>query len=624
MADDVKIDIYKCFKIPLKKIAKDEEFLKQLNEDIIRMNKITIHAYQFLGLYLRKLYKDKSEIPLINKEFMKLVIKTVSKGSNAGPKTKKAKNLGNKNKLVEFYNTEFKDLVVEKQSKIGLNQTISYMATSILTAFNNNIKIHFFNRLFRFVNATFFNEEQQNIDKLKGDEKKKYKMELRKELKKVKNDLINNTLTSDKKYHKWITTNRALIIPKKATKSVPYDVEANPSKYLFGMFYMNKCLEKMERKCFQPVPLRNDIIPKHMTIDTSALIELYMENQNKYKQKKGDVEKNKDFIWAQFFNMTHPIFDLKKKDMRFNYQIMTDGVSCSVQYVRNEYYGKREVRQKKDKKKIEFPYIDEIPAEEFEKMKSGEYKTVYIDPGKKNLLFMIDDEGKTFTYTVRQRLKQTQRIKHRTIVNKEKNKNGIKVVETELSEYNSKSTDYEKFKAFVKKKNECNEKLFDFYKKELFRKLKLREYINKQRSEMKLMKNIKNRFKNGRQKICLFIGNWCVTKQMKNFISTPQIGMKRLLKKYFRLVTVDEYRTSCLDYEKEMKVTNLEIEGTKLHSVLVFKTKNGSTGCMNRDLNGVRNIRKVTQQYLIDKTRPMKFRRDIQLDEIGNIKQSGG
>lgn len=138
------------------------------------------------------------------------------------------------------------------------------------------------------------------------------------------------------------------------------------------------------------------------------------------------------------------------------------------------------------------------------------------------------------------------------------------------------------------------------------------------------MKNIKNRFKNGRQKICLFIGNWCVTKQMRNFISTPQIGMKRLLKKYFRLVTVDEYRTSCLDYENEMRVTNLEIEGAKLHSVLVFKTKNGSTGCMNRDLNGVRNIRKVTQQYLIDKTRPMKFRRDIQLDEIGNIKQSGG
>ena len=180
-----------------------------------------------------------------------------------------------------------------------------------------------------------------------------------------------------------------------------------------------------------------------MAIDTSALIELYMENQNKYKQNKGDVEKNKDFIWPQFFNMTHPIFDLKKKDMRFNYQIMTDGVSCSVQYVKNEYYGKREVKQKKDKKKIEFPYIDEIPAEEFEKMKSGEYKRVYIDPGKKNLLYMIDDEGKTFTYTVRQRLKQTQRIKHRTIMNKEKNKNGVKVVETELSEYNSKSSDYE-------------------------------------------------------------------------------------------------------------------------------------------------------------------------------------
>lgn len=620
MAED--INIYKCFKVPFKKIIKDAGFLKQINQDIIRMHKISIHAYQFLGLYLRKLFKDQSDLPIINKEFMKILIKTVCTGKKCGPKTKIATNLCNKNNLTKFFNEQFKNLMIDQQSKIGLGQIIDYMATTMVTMFDNNIKMHFFTRLFRFVNATFLTQEQPNIDKLKGKAKEEYVRELRKELRKVKNDLINDTLTSDNKYHDWIIVNRKFIIPDKVTKSVPYDLESKPAKYLYGMFYINDCLEKLNKKCFQSVPLRNNIIPKHMVIDTASLVELYMENKGQYRSKTGDIERNKDFIWDKFFNMSHPIFNLNKKGMGFNYQIMTNGISCSVQYIRNEYYGKRNIKQKKDKSKIEFPYIDELPLNEFNKMKSCEYKRVYIDPGKKNLLYMIDDNGKTFNYTVRQRLHQTQSIKHRTIINREKNNHGIKTVETELSKYTCKSTDYNKFKLFIKMKNQCNDVLFDFYQKEIFRKLKLREFINRQRSEVNLIKNIKNRFKCNNEKICLFIGNWCVSKQMRNFISTPQIGLKRLLDKHFKLVTVDEFRTSCLDHENEMRVKNLKINKVKLHSVLVFKTKNGSTGCINRDLNGVKNIRKITQQYLQNRTRPQKFRRNVKLDEFGNIKQS--
>lgn len=43
---------------------------------------------------------------------------------------------------------------------------------------------------------------------------------------------------------------------------------------------------------------------------------------------------------------------------------------------------------------------------------------------------------------------------------------------------------------------------------------------------------------------------------MKHIISTPQIGMKRMLKKHFKVYNVDEFRTSCLDNRTEEKNNN--------------------------------------------------------------------
>ena len=42
-------------------------------------------------------------------------------------------------------------------------------------------------------------------------------------------------------------------------------------------------------------------------------------------------------------------------------------------------------------------------------------------------------------------------------------------------------------------------------------------------------------------------------------------------------------------------------------------------GCINRDMNAVNNMYKIVQSYLIDKTRPEKFKRDYKFsDEIKN------
>ena len=50
---------------------------------------------------------------------------------------------------------------------------------------------------------------------------------------------------------------------------------------------------------------------------------------------------------------------------------------------------------------------------------------------------------------------------------------------------------------------------------------------------------------------------------MKNFISTPNIALKRKLKERFNVYNIDEYRTSCLNYKTEEPCNNLYLPDKK-------------------------------------------------------------
>ena len=62
------------------------------------------------------------------------------------------------------------------------------------------------------------------------------------------------------------------------------------------------------------------------------------------------------------------------------------------------------------------------------------------------------------------------------------------------------------------------------------RKLKLRLYINTQRSENNLINNIKKKYGDN---LVLIIGNGNVNPSMKYIISTPNKGLKKLLSKHY-------------------------------------------------------------------------------------------
>ena len=101
---------------------------------------------------------------------------------------------------------------------------------------------------------------------------------------------------------------------------------------------MNIELEKIEGKMYQFMPLRTDITPKFIPIDTKSLIEIFVEkNKKKYLN---DIENTKEELWRKYFNI-----DISLKNYVFDYTIITDCYSASIRFIHKD-----KLQEEQDKK----------------------------------------------------------------------------------------------------------------------------------------------------------------------------------------------------------------------------------------------------------------------------------
>jgi hypothetical protein len=298
--------------------------------------------------------------------------------------------------------------------------------------------------------------------------------------------------------------------------------------------------------------------------------------------------------------------------------------------------------QKAEQKQInnqrEFPTLEELTESQLNKLKSQ--KLVYIDPGKIRLYTMIDDEDTIVKYSNREYMTRIKRFKYSKKLTKLRKELGIIDVERTLEGFNSKSCYYNKFTDYVNQKNYTNTQLLESYKDKKFRQYRWYAYISKQREMDRFTNLISQKYGSNCK---LLMGDWSRSTQMKHFISTPMIGLKRKLRKKFEIINVDEYNTSKLNYVTKEATTNLfqmmpekikkkvvnssniveeplKYKLTKIHSVLTYKMETGRMGCINRDVNAVKNMRIIAQKWLENRTRPEEYKRksattSIQKDE---------
>ncbi len=323
----------------------------------------------------------------------------------------------------------------------------------------------------------------------------------------------------------------------------------------------------------------------------------------------GNLKRFEDKIWKFFFRTERKCFT--KKHYTFHHMIETDGIGCSILLLRNDLIGKRVNMKKNVSNEI---YIDEL--KNYKDLQNQ--KIVAIDPGINTLIYCVDSDNinaNKFQYTQDSRRKETKSKKYGKIILEQKTTKiyGKTIIEyeTELSNYNRKTLDFNKFKEYIKKKNEINNILFEFYNKQLFRKLKLNGYWNRQKNEYKMINNFKKIFGNPEDTI-VCIGDYEQRKHMKYKEATKGKGIRTFFRKNgYKVFLVDEFRTSCKcskceggECKKYIVRKNPKPYKTNLklvHSALSCKNCDVK---WNRDCNGAKNIYKIASNTINKKDRP--------------------
>ena len=621
---DKPTDYFKCVKIPIKHILKNPDInLPKITNAVIKCNKIVINTLMFIKLYLLDYFEKNNKLLEIDKIFVNSCMKILCNESVSGrPPKKEVKEL--KDKLTTFYNSDYKPLIKDSDlDYTHLNTVLDYLTIGIITMYENNIKLHYVEYIERYVNIVW--KKKENIIKIKEENKDEEKQkelvnEFCRQLRKMKIDIleVSKEYTSDVKYHNWIKEIKKTITPNKdkyMKDNLYYDLQCNSQDYLPCMIRMMKEVEKDKVMIYNLFPMRNDIIMKSIKLDTTTLVHLLFTQKQGNKTDyllEGNLKKYENKIWEFFFRTERQCF--KKPKYTFHHMIETDGVSCSILMLRNDLIGKRIPNIKVGSNAEQ--YIDEIS--DYNNIKNK--KLVCIDPGLSDILYCVDNDNKDaneFRYTQDSRRKECKIKKYNKIILEFKKEkiDGKTVIEyeTELSKLNRKTLIIKDFKEYIKKKSEINNKLYKFYEKYIFRKLKLNGYMNRKKNEQKLINNFKKIFGKPEETIVIF-GDFEQKQHMKYKEPIKGKGMRTLFRQNnYKTYLVDEFRTSCMCSICKTEIGRCEKfqirENPKpyksgnilVHGLIKCKT---CLGVWNRDVNGATNIYRIAKNAINGLERP--------------------
>ena len=596
---------YKTFKIPLKTILLNRDTIQPvINHLVFEMNDLVIHTYQFIRLYVLDKYTKNQPLPTIDETFILYCIKTLGTRDNRGKKGKDTELLET---LEQFYKTEYQPLL--NHEKTNLKNTtflLPYLATQIHTSLHNNFQEHFIQHFLRFINKTTnqITEDKSILFQFKN-----------KCLSLDETDII---------FDDWKKIHLPNILPTEIKKTIHYDIKVRPFEYLKGILYMNSILEKQESKLFQPLPLRNNIIPKHIILDTASIINLFCPEKDKdgNKTKKGEllsnVKDNQNEIWINFLDIKNKIF--KNKHYQFHNQIQTDGISCSLLFIRKDLKDKKWGSRVPVLQEQDFHTIEDLSKEQLDILKDR--NIVGCDPGKHSLVYMMDKKGNKLEYTASQRKIESYGKRNQRILLQEKKKHKIIEKETRLSMQNSKSVNYDKFKMYLVEKDKLNKETTDFYKKEVWRKMKFRQYTYGKKSIDTFLNKIKETFG---ENILIGYGNWSRSSQMKYTMPTMNKGLRKLIHKKYDTITINEFYTSqkCCECRKDLKHYK-DKNGGEIYRLFTCSNcvscENKNVVFRTRDKNSAINILNLTECWIHNQTRPVEFQFQASSFTCGNKK----
>ena len=488
-----------------------------------------------------------------------------------------------KNKIIDLINfINNNKLYSNIPDRNRTTEILKEVLNNMITHIKVNIQEHYIQHLKKFIRLAI-----NNYDKNKENQSKFYSFILNEEYNKTKEIIKYNELSDKLKSfyneykHIFVLEDYLKDNEKHRKKSLHYIIKCKPLFFLKSMYYINKSFEDFNNiikyriktlnnpnekkklnqriiKLFNILPSKNNYYNGYVPFSTTSLA--YLLNINITKEiinedNTTSIIQDKDLIEKMYNSLFNFNKIIKQRNLIFYGHFETDGIGCSLQFYNLNH---KKNKNKKEKNKQELTYLDN--AKNKKELKNN--KIIGIDPGKYNILYMSDG-NKKLRYTIHQRKYECGIFKKQNYIDKLKNNNNdIKKIETNLSNYNSKTNYYNEFKKWLEEKYKVFDELYDFYNIKTIRRLKMEIYQKTQQSESKLIKNIRETFKLKNEygnDLILVFGDWSDEPEHKTGETTINKNLKRKLSKHFKnCYLVDEYNTSklCCKCGRELEKYN--------------------------------------------------------------------
>lgn len=583
----------KTIKCALTSVLRNKEEAKPIIETLVqKCNNIMVEAFMFTRAFILHKFDhtDPECLPKFDQTFFRYAVSSVVDVSER----KKKSILFSE--MRTFYQGHYPRGPQEDANKLA--EILHELADEIRIAMENNIWMYFQARLRHFIRRSIH---------LKDPDANRHKAEIFALIRAFETPGI---VPAPEIYQEFYDTFREYILPLTWEKSLNYNAKKDPRTFLFYLLRMTTILENEGIKTWQVLPLRTELIPKHIPITTSiittALSNLVLPRA---KEQTGDLslnttkllKVNKEVVWNSLLNLNAKVFK-KRKD--FAYYVRTDGVSISLTFGKSSESAQEKI----------FEHSDELTPNQIVHLRNAEL--IGCDPGNANILFLYSGKtDKKLVYTKRQRHSECGFISYKKFELRQRNKRLLsgKTIEermTELSTENSQTVDLERFLRYVQAKRLFNQEVSSMYNRAIFRKKKFDIHRRTQRSEDNLNNRIKETFQNGDKKIVIGYGDWSVGSQntLRHSSPSPKIGIRRKLN--FQSITVSERYTSKTCPYCHNILTPTPGKDGKCHRLLCCSTcqtitKQGETKnlVINRDLVGAKNIWKRFYDHVCPKVR---------------------
>ncbi len=645
---------FRVVKTSIKSILRDEEFVKELRETVLRANKIRDDCLLFISTYVLYRYSEDQSIYEIDDQFVEYSIKVMGVFDKPRPPRTET-NQAFLNHLQEFYNKVFEPIYNHQTNRLGnMKYVNNYMITDIVTSINTNLKEHYTTRLnkcIRIFGGKIFDKENDNPELEKKDI-----------LYKLSTDILDMKFEEiDPMFVSWFSDVCKLeILPNGIgqVENLRLDPHKEPSKYIIPTIGINQQFEifnkvveeklanikedkfyveylklqkehkelknkkgtkkelrtiwkqmkvvgdqsetiKLNRqkiKLFSCLPLPSFGV-KYVMFDTASLRELFTNIAN------GKVDDIRQDVWGSLFKMENRNLR-NNKHYDFFHMISTDGVGCSLVFKLNNSKHNKFGKRVKDEKQ-ELLYITDLLKSQIESYDNF----VPNDPGVQEPINMMDSQGNRFRYTRAQRRFETKSKLHAQILEKAKKKTPeVLAAEEELSKCCKKTTDFKTFCKYLQVRHKHYEVLSEFYQRPLWQKLKWYRYINTQKSEAKVRKNLKETF--GENTLYVLGDGGAAARNLHCGPPTICLRVRKIVGgKDFHSVMIDEFRTSKLCHKCHGVLDKVSIKEEPVYRLL---------SCSNPDCNKFTPAQRKAKDKLVkfDKKYkkedgPIFFNRDV-------------